>query len=343
MRHALTIFTFSLSAMTFAMTAQTTQAAGTTLKKGDRIVFLGDSITQAGARPGGFVTLVREAIDAKHKDLGIKVIGAGISGHKVPDLQKRLDRDVISKKPTVVVIYIGINDVWHSTRGRGTSKEDFSTGLHELIKRINTAGARVILCTPSVIGEKTDGSNKLDKMLEEYSAISRTVAADTKSQMLDLRKAFIEHLKANNPNAKERGVLTSDGVHLNPKGNRFVADQMLTALGVETKTAQAPQGKILRHVVLFNFKDESTKDDVKAIVTAFGELKNKIKEIKGYEWGTDVSTENLADGFTHCFVVTFSSTQDRDTYLPHPSHKEFVKLVGPHLEKVLVVDFWVRK
>src|SRR5256885_5460352 len=82
------------------------------LKKGDRVVFLGDSITQAGAGPGGYVTLVREALDKDHKDLGIEVIGAGISGNKVPDLEKRLERDVLGKKPTVVVIYIGINDVW---------------------------------------------------------------------------------------------------------------------------------------------------------------------------------------------------------------------------------------
>ena len=112
------------------------------MKKDDRIVFLGDSITQAGARKGGFVTLVREALDKSHADLGIKVIGAGISGHKVPNLQGRLDRDVISKKPTIVVIYIGINDVWHSVRGRGTSKEKFEKGLHDLIKRCNTEVSR---------------------------------------------------------------------------------------------------------------------------------------------------------------------------------------------------------
>ena len=330
-------------AMIFSILHSGAPTEAATLKKGDRIVFLGDSITAAGVQPNGYVTLVREAIDAKHKDLGVKVFGAGISGHKVPDLQKRLDRDVLSKKPTVVVIYIGINDVWHSTRGRGTSKKDFSDGLHDLIKRINNVGARVILCTPSVIGEKADGSNDLDTMLDEYSAISRKVAVDTKSQLLDLRKAFIADLKTSNPEAKKRGILTSDGVHLNKKGNRFVADQMLAALSLEAKMAVVPQGKALRHVVLFSFKKEATENEIKTIITAFGELKNKIGAIKGYEWGTDVSTENLANGFTHCFVVTFHSAKDRDSYLPHPAHKEFVKLLGPHLEKVLVVDFWAQE
>jgi isoamyl acetate esterase len=201
------------------------------LKEGDRIVFLGDSITQAGVRPKGYVTLVRKDLTERHADLKLTVIGAGISGHKVPDCQKRLERDVISKKPTIVLIYIGINDVWHWNNNRGTKKEDFEKGLHDIIKRCNDAGARVVLCTPSMIGEKADGSNKFDKMLDEYSAISRKVAKETKSQLLDLRKNFVDHLKKHNTEQKTRGVLTGDGVHLNEKGNRFVADNVLEALG----------------------------------------------------------------------------------------------------------------
>src|SRR5262245_47016925 len=84
-----------------------------TLKKGDRIVFLGDSITQGGVGPKGYVTLIDKALQEKQKALGIEIVGAGISGNKVPDLQNRVEKDVIAKKPTVVVIYIGINDVWH--------------------------------------------------------------------------------------------------------------------------------------------------------------------------------------------------------------------------------------
>ena len=214
----------------FALLPQTTAAADA-LKEAERIVFLGDSITQAGVRPKGYVTLVRNDLNARHAELKLTVIGAGISGHKVPDCQKRLERDVISKKPTIVLIYIGINDVWHWNNNRGTKREDFESGLHDLIKRCNDAGARVILCTPTMIGEKTDGSNKFDEILEEYSAISRKVAKETKSQMLDLRKKFVEHLKKHNPDQKTRGVLTGDGVHLNDAGNRFLADSVLEALG----------------------------------------------------------------------------------------------------------------
>ena len=307
------------------------------LKAGDRIVFLGDSITQGGVSPNGYVTLVKQQLENLSLDPAVEVIGAGISGNKVPDLQNRLERDVLSKKPTVVVIYIGINDVWHSESGRGTSKENYEQGLKEIIGKIRAAGGRVILCTASVIGEKTDGSNKLDKMLDEYCDISRTVAADTKVQLLDLRKAFLDHLKANNKDNKEAGVLTSDRVHLNNAGNRFVANQMLAALGAEQL---GPDRGLLRHVVLFKFKSEVSKEQVQEVVDAFGNLKNKIKQIKGYEAGTDVSVEGKADGFTHGFVVTFASEKGREIYLPHPAHQEFVKLVGPRVEKVLVFDYW---
>jgi lysophospholipase L1-like esterase len=213
----------------------------TPVVKGDRSVFLGDSITAAGARKNGYISLVRNTLNEKFPDLGIECIGAGISGNKVPNLQSRLDRDVIAKKPTIVFIYIGINDVRHwrtqkdgSMKG-GTPKDKFESGLKDLIARIRAANARVILCTPSVIGEKSDGTNERDAMLEEYSAISRKVAAETKVQLNDLRKAFLAYEKEHNTENKPKGVLTGDGVHLNAAGNKFVAAQMLKALGVEAE------------------------------------------------------------------------------------------------------------
>jgi lysophospholipase L1-like esterase len=199
-------------------------------RQGETIAFLGDSITQGGAAPGGYCRLIDEAIAKAHPELGVKIVYAGISGHKVPDLQGRLDRDVLSKKPTVVFIYIGINDVWHSTSGHGTPKDKYEAGLRDLIKRITDKGAIVVLATPSVIGEKTDGSNPLDKMLDEYAAISRKVAADTKTPLCDLHEAFAKYLEKHNPQNKANGVLTGDGVHLNAAGNRFVARQAAAAI-----------------------------------------------------------------------------------------------------------------
>lgn len=202
------------------------------LKKGEKIVFLGDSITQGGVSPKGYVTLIKNAMAEKHKDLGVEIIGAGISGNKVPDLQKRLEKDVLAKKPTVVVIYIGINDVWHGENdpARGTSKEKFEAGLKEIIGKIKDGGARVVLCTPTVIGEKKAGANKLDAKLDEYADISRKVAKDTGSELCDLRKAFVDHLAKNNADDKEKGILTTDRVHLNDAGNKLVAETILATI-----------------------------------------------------------------------------------------------------------------
>lgn len=202
------------------------------LKKGDKIVFLGDSITQGGVGPKGYVTVVRNAIAEKHKDLGVEVVGAGVSGNKVPDLQKRLEKDVLSKKPTVVVIYIGINDVWHGEKdpARGTPKDKYEAGLREIIGKVKDGGARVVLCTPTVIGEKRAGANSLDAKLDEYAEVGRKVAKDTGSQLCDLRKAFADHLAKNNPDDKEKGILTSDRVHLNDAGNKLVAETILATI-----------------------------------------------------------------------------------------------------------------
>nr|WP_247237967.1 Dabb family protein [Telluribacter sp. SYSU D00476] len=101
--------------------------------------------------------------------------------------------------------------------------------------------------------------------------------------------------------------------------------------------------KMLRHVVLFKFKDSSTPQQVKEVEDAFRKLPSQIKEIKSLEWGTNNSPENLNQGFTHCFFVTFEDEAGRAVYLPHPAHKAFGKVLGPHLDKVLVVDYWVQE
>lgn len=105
----------------------------------------------------------------------------------------------------------------------------------------------------------------------------------------------------------------------------------------------APSRDVVRHVVLFKFKDGVSPDQVRAIEEGFAKLPSKIDVIRDFEWGTDMSTENLTQGYTHCFVVTFEDAAGRDAYVPHPAHKEFAKLLGPHLDKVLVIDFHARR
>ena len=118
---------------------------------------------------------------------------------------------------------------------------------------------------------------------------------------------------------------------------QFVADCMLEALGVHS----VEQKQILRHVVLFKFKEDVTADQVGEVTLEFAKLPSKIDAIVDFEWGTDVSVEGKAKGFTHAFVVGFRNDAGRDEYLPHPAHEEFVKLVGPLLDDVLVFDFHV--
>lgn len=202
------------------------------LNPGDRIIFLGDSITRQGDQPGGYVTIVRDTLTARHPDLGLEIIGAGVSGNKVPDIRERLHRDVLSKRPAVVFIYVGINDVWHSIKPQGgTPVSRYEAGLRSIIGRTTSSGARVVLCTPSVIGERNNGSNPLDTMLDEYAAISRRVVRELDVPLVDLRKAFIRYLRDHNPDNLEKGVLTYDGVHLSDEGNRLVAGEVLKALG----------------------------------------------------------------------------------------------------------------
>ncbi len=99
---------------------------------------------------------------------------------------------------------------------------------------------------------------------------------------------------------------------------------------------------LLRHVVLIKFKEGTSQEDIAKVEEAFGGLEDKIPEIKDYEWGTNNSPEGADKGFTHCFFVTFASEEDRAVYLPHPDHKAFVEVLTPHMEDVLVVDYWAK-
>jgi hypothetical protein len=114
---------------------------------------------------------------------------------------------------------------------------------------------------------------------------------------------------------------------------------------VDALAADAPKkgrGKLI-HMVAFKFKESSSKDDVQKVEEAFSALPGKIPQIASFESGTNVSPEKLDKGFTHGYLLTFHSQTDRDEYLIHPDHKEFGKIVGPHLADVFVIDFWGQK
>jgi lysophospholipase L1-like esterase len=307
------------------------------LVAGDRIVFLGDSITQAGSRSGGYVCLVRDAIERGLETQDIEVFGAGISGDRIPDCLARLKQDVLSLQPTWVVVYAGVNDVWYTTRGQGTTADDFRETLQEIVTQCQDHGARVCLCTLGLIGEKIDGTNSLDPSLEHFSEVVRQVADVADAHLIDLRAETLEHLRKINPECRPHSVLTTDGVHLNALGNQFVAGLFSRFFGLGGSSSTGLQ--VLRHLVMFQFKPETTQATISRLEDAFHALKTKIPEVISIESGTNNSPEGLSQGLTHGYIVTFRSENDRAIYLPHPEHQKFVNLVKPHVEQALVFDF----
>jgi len=192
--------------------------------KPKKIIFFGDSITQMGVKPGGYVSLIKEKLDSTK----YQVIGAGIGGNKIYDLYLRLENDVLNKKPDLVVIYIGVNDVWHKQSSRtGTDQDKFVKFYQALINKITQSGAKLILCTPAAIGEKKNGANEMDAELDKYAAEIRKLATVNALPLVDLRSLFTAYSEANNTTDSEKNVLTYDRVHLNEKGNQMVADNLL--------------------------------------------------------------------------------------------------------------------
>ena len=156
-----------------------------------------------------------------------ELIGAGIGGNKIYDLYLRHEEDVIAKKPNIVIIYVGINDVWHKTTSRtGTDADKFERFYNALIKRLQKANIQVVICTPTIIGEKYDATNENDGDLNAYANIIRKIASDNQCKLIDLRKAFLSYEEKNNIENKASGILTTDRVHLTEAGNQFLAETM---------------------------------------------------------------------------------------------------------------------
>ena len=119
-------------------------------------------------------------------------------------------------------------------------------------------------------------------------------------------------------------------------GTTLLMNHQATAQDQPAKAAAAPY----RHVVMFKFKDDAPAEKVKAIVEAFKALKTKLPAVQSLEWGTNISPENHSQGFTHIFTLTFAGKEALEKgYLHEPAHKEFGALLGPVLDKVMVLDY----
>jgi len=225
-----------------AFTQLTSASAEILVKSGDKIAFLGDSITQGGwSNAAGYVRLVMAGLEAN----GVKAepIAVGISGNKSNDMLGRLERDVLSKKPQWMTLSCGVNDVWHGKRGvplddamaasgtydapgtRGTYKKN----IGEIVDKAQGAGIKVVLLTATVIREKLD--NKENAELAPYNEFLRGLAKDKKLPVADLNAMFQEKIKA--ANQPDKNTYTSDGVHMNAEGNKLMATGVLRAFGLD--------------------------------------------------------------------------------------------------------------
>jgi lysophospholipase L1-like esterase len=231
-----------LLGLTFAFAPlSNTASAEILVKSGDKVAFLGDSITQGGwSNPVGYVRLVMAGLEAN----GVKAeaVPAGISGHKSNDMLARLEKDVISKKPQWMTLSCGVNDVWHGKRGvplddamatsgtydapgtRGTYKKN----IGEIVEKAQAANIKVVLLTATVIHENLESPE--NGQLAPYNEYLRTLAKEKKLPLADLNAMFQEKIKAANQPTKK--ILTGDGVHMNGDGNKLMATGVLKAFGL---------------------------------------------------------------------------------------------------------------
>jgi len=204
------------------------------VKDGEKIAFLGDSITQAGARPNGYVRLAIRGLESA----GVKAsaIPAGISGHKSNQMLARLERDVLSKKPNWMTLSCGVNDVWHGKRG--VNLADYKTNITKIVDRCQEAGVKVVLLTSTMIGEDKDNAN--NKKLSTYNDFLQELAKEKKCLLADLNAGMQSIIEASS-DKKNGKLLTSDGVHMNPDGNKMMATGVLEAFGLNAEQIKAAQ------------------------------------------------------------------------------------------------------
>jgi lysophospholipase L1-like esterase len=199
------------------------------VKKGDRIVALGDSITQAG----GYLELMRGVFQKHYPGLGIEVLNAGISGHKSPDMLARLQKDVIDKNPTIVTISCGVNDVWHGFQNppRGVDLTTYRRLMGEIVDGLRSqTKAEIYLLTPTIIHEDLESPE--NRQLEEYCQAVRQIAEERRCRLVDLNDLFNLVVRSTQIGGAPYYHPTSDGVHMRSSGDFLMGAAILRELGV---------------------------------------------------------------------------------------------------------------
>jgi len=218
---------------TIVMGSMVSVAAELPIKDGQKLAFLGDSITQQGAGGKGYVNLTIKGLEAN----GVKVsaIPAGISGHKSNQMLARLQKDVLNKKPDWMTLSCGVNDVWHGKKG--VSLEDYKVNITKIVEQCQAANVKVMILTSTMIGE--DQQNPNNQKLIPYNDFLRTLAKEKKCLLADLN-AEMQAGIAKAGAGKTVKVFTRDGVHMNGAGNVMMATGVLKGFGLnEEQIAKA--------------------------------------------------------------------------------------------------------
>jgi len=211
------------------------------VKEGGQIVAIGDSITQ----DGGYLKNIEKVLTSQYPDLKIPaIINAGISGQKAEELAVRFDKDVVQKKPALVIISVGINDVWHRlTKPHDMAVLDaYKANVVKMVDAAQVVGIRVLLCTPTIFQEYPDSEG--NKRLALYAEAIKKIAEEKKCLTADLRTPFIEGIANRSPDMKGYD-LTRDGVHMNAKGDWLMAEGILKVLGVPAEKMKAARSESL--------------------------------------------------------------------------------------------------
>ncbi|BCU78590.1 SGNH/GDSL hydrolase family protein [Luteolibacter sp. LG18] len=220
-------FVLSLAFLAHADTARADDSR-ILIQSGQKVAFLGDSITAGGwSSPGGYVRLV---IDGLAKEgIAATPIPAGVSGNKSNDMLARLDKDVLSKQPDWLFLSCGVNDVWHGANG--VLLDAYKANITSIVDRAKAQSVNVIILTATPIGEDDNDNNR---KLAAYNDFLRELASQRKLPLADLNAIFQGILKPLAPNNSSR-ILTVDGVHMNPEGNVTMAKECLHAVGVSVE------------------------------------------------------------------------------------------------------------
>ena len=199
------------------------------VKSGDKVAFMGDSITWAGwvNQPNGYLHLVQEGLARN----GVKIIlvPCGVSGNTSRHMIKRFENDVLRQAPAWVLISCGVNDVWHGEKG--VKLEDYKKNMTAMVDMAQNKGIKVMLLTATMISEKPE--DEMNKQLAAYNDFLRKLAAERKLPIADLN-ADMQKIVAD-PSVKlnhRQKKLTVDGVHMAREGDQMMARGILKAFGL---------------------------------------------------------------------------------------------------------------